>query len=106
MDWPELLSDAMERYELPNQEALALHLGITQSAMSKWMRRSQTPSRSSWSGLAEKLGVPIEKIAVAIANTQIDKKPSTAAQLRECQKELEQLRAENARLRAHLQGRR
>lgn len=96
VDLPELLAQAMERLELPNDEALAQRIGISQSAVSKWMQRKQAPRQSTWIVIAKKLDLDLANVAVAIANTEIVKTPSLAAQLRECREEVRRLELELA----------
>ena len=102
VDFPELLLDAQSRLGLVDQEALAEHIGITTSALSKWMRRRQTPPRTRWDGLAATLRVSVAELGAAITDTEMDRTPTTSTRLRKCEEEVERLRQENRYLRSRL----
>lgn len=104
VDFPELLADAMERLQIKDEEALGELLGYGQSAISKWMRRIQTPWKKNWQRIANSLGLSIEAVSVAIGNTVIVKEPSISAQLRQCREEVDRLQKENEILRSRLGG--
>lgn len=104
VDFPELLIGSMRRLGLRDYEQLAEHIGITPSALSKWIRARQSPPRTRWERLASRLEVTVAELGAAITATEMDTSPTVRARLRQCEDELEKLRQENHRLRSRLQG--